>query len=161
MVKTLFASGLLMVGLVGGCAVDEPQVSSTAGMTFEEFKSRISIEPGTGAYVVDWDHVIHGDDALLEFYYRFQQGALAIYTAGGVDIKWSATQKKNLTYCISNNFGTRKQQVIDAMRTAAEQGWEKFADVDFIYVPAQDATCSRAEPRTSCSTSARSPTRRT
>ena len=67
MVKPFVTSGLLLVGLVG-CAVDQPELGSTAGITFEEFKARTSREPGTGAYIVDWDMVVHGDDALFEFY---------------------------------------------------------------------------------------------
>ncbi len=141
MVKPFATSGLLLVGLVG-CAVDQPELGSTAGITFEEFKARTSREPGTGAYIVDWDMVVHGDDALFEFYGRFQQGGLAIYTAGGVDVKWSATQKKQLTYCVSDAFGAQKQTVVEAMRNAHDNGWEKFADVNFTYVPGQDATCN-------------------
>jgi hypothetical protein len=145
MAKSFVVSGVLALA-VAGCAVDAPELGSTAGMSFEEFKSRVSREPGTGAYVVDWDIVVYGDDALLELYYRFQQGALAIYTQGGQDVKWNDTQKKQLTYCISNNFGVRKQAVIDAMRFASDEGWEKFADVDFIYVPEQDANCNAQNP---------------
>ena len=144
MTKSFVMSGLVAVGLAAGCAAEQPTLGSTAGITFEEFKARVSIEPGTGYYIVDWDTIVATDDELLEFYYRFQQGALAIYTQGGVDRKWDATQKKQLTYCVSNNFGARKQIVVDAMRNAAENGWEKFADVDFVYVPAQDGNCTAA-----------------
>lgn len=134
--------GSLLPVLLLGCAVDQPELSSTAGNSFEEFKAQARREPGTNNYVVDWDTVLHGDDELLEFYYRFQQGGLAIDTAGGVDVKWSATQKKQLTYCVSNSFGTRKQAVIDAMKAASDNGWEKLADVNFTYVPGEDATCT-------------------
>ena len=144
---TFAAAGLI------GCALDQPNESSTEGMSFEEFKARAGREPGTGAYVLDWDMVIHGDDALFDYWSRYQQGALTIYTVGGVNIKWDATQKKNLTYCVGAGFGaTNKQLVIDAMNGATALGWEKFADVKFVYVPGQDATCTAANT-TSCSTS--------
>lgn len=136
-----YLASLLLV-VVAGCAVDQPELGSTAGLSFDEFKAQARREPGTNNYIVDWDTVVHGDDELLEFYYRFQQGALAIYTAGGVDVKWSAAQKKQLTYCISDAFGARKQAVIDAMKAASDNGWEKLADVNFTYVPGQDATCT-------------------
>lgn len=143
MVKSMLVAALMAtLGSGLGCAVDPEQLGTTAGITFEEFKARTSVEPGTGNYIVDWDMVVHGDDELLEFYYRFQQGALAIYTEGGVDVKWDAVQRKNLTYCVSDAFGAQKAQVVAAMKFASEDGWEKFADVDFTYLPSQDANCT-------------------
>ncbi|MGN6104496.1 MAG: matrixin family metalloprotease [Kofleriaceae bacterium] len=121
-------------------------MSSTAGMSFEEFKANAGREPGTGAYVLDWDMVLHGDDALYEYWTRFQQGALSIYAVGGADIKWDNTQKKNLTYCIGSSFGARKDQIVAAMQAATAQGWEKFADIKFVYVPSQDANCNAQNP---------------
>jgi uncharacterized protein (TIGR03382 family) len=138
----LVAAVTATLGSALGCAVDPPELGSTAGITFEEFKARTSTEPGTGNYVVDYDHILHGDDELLEFYYRFQQGALAIYSEGGVDVKWDATQRKNLTYCVSDAFGADKAAVVAALQFATEQGWELFADVNYTYLPAQDANCN-------------------
>lgn len=142
MLKGLLAGSIATVALVG--CVDQPTLGSTAGMSFEEFKARTYREPGTGLYIIDWDTPVSGDDALREVWEATQQGALAVYSINGQDIKWDNTQKKNLTYCISNNFGGNKQIVIDAMRSAGENGWEKFADVNFIYVPAQDGNCTAA-----------------
>ncbi|HEY5920693.1 MAG TPA: Ig-like domain-containing protein [Kofleriaceae bacterium] len=117
-------------------------MSSTAGMTFEEFRQRVPREPGTGAYIVDWDIVLETDEQLREYYDELQQGALAVRTVNGVDAKWPADKQRALTYCISNSFAARKPQVIEAMRQATDDGWEKLANVDFIYVPAEDATCA-------------------
>jgi hypothetical protein len=138
----VLASTVAAAGLFG-CALDQPSESSTAGMSFEELKARAGREPGTGAYVLDWDMVIHGDDALFDYWSRSQQGALTIYSVGGTQIKWDATQKKNLTYCIGGGFGaTNKQLIKDAMKAATEGGWEKFADVNFTHVELQDANCN-------------------
>src|SRR5690606_27408994 len=90
------------------------------------------------------DTPVSGDAELYEIWEATQQGALAVYNRNGTDIKWDATQRKNLTYCVSNSFGANKQLVIDAMKTASDNGWEKFADVNFVYVPAQDANCTNA-----------------
>jgi uncharacterized protein (TIGR03382 family) len=131
-----------------GC-VDQPddlRLSSTAGLTFEEFKARTYREPASGLYVLDWDTPVSGDAELYRIWESTVQGALAVYTANGQDVKWDANQRKNLTYCISNNFGANKQAVIDAMRTASDAGWERFADVNFTYVPAQDGNCTAANP---------------
>ena len=139
----LCASFLAVAGLIG-CAVDRPDESSTAGISFEQLKASASREPGTGAYIVDWDIALHGDDALFAYWSRYQQGALTIYSIAGQDIKWDATTKKNLTYCIGAGFGANKQLIVDAMKGATVNGWEKLADVKFVHVPAQDATCTAA-----------------
>lgn len=117
-------------------------MGSTAGESFEQFEARAAREPGTGAYVVDRDHVIHSKPALRAFYAQFETGALSIYTDGGADVKWPAAQARNLTYCVSDAFGANKAKVINAFRDVTDNGWEKFADVNFVYVPDQDANCT-------------------
>ncbi len=138
---TKLLAGALAVAALVGC-VDQPEYSSTAGLSFEQFKARAYREPGSGMYVLDWDTPISGDDELYALWEATVQGALAVFTSNGQDVKWDATQRKNLTYCVSNTFGANKQTVIDAMKTASDNGWEKFADVNYIYVPAQDGNCN-------------------
>ncbi len=148
MTKGPLAAVLAIAALTAGC-VDQPddlKLSSTAGLTFEEFKARTYVEPGSGLYVLDWDTPVSGDAELYRIWEATVQGALAVYTANGQDVKWDANQRKNLTYCISNNFGANKQAVIDAMRAASDNGWEKLADVNFTYVAAQDGNCTSANP---------------
>ena len=142
MQRSLFAGSLAAVALLG--CVDEPQLGSTAGISFAEFKAKTYREPTTGLYVLDWDTPVSGDEELYRIWEATQQGALAVMTEGGVDVKWDATQKKNLTYCVSNGFGANKQTVIDAMKAASDTGWEKLADINFVYVPAQDTNCTAA-----------------
>ena len=142
MTKVLLAGSLASLALFG--CVDQPNLSSTQGLSFEEFKARTYREPTTGLYVLDWDTPVSGDAALYEIWELTQQGALAVYSINGQDITWDATQRKNLTYCVSDTFGANKQQVVDAMKTASDIGWEKLADVNFVYVPAQDANCTAA-----------------
>src|SRR5262245_11493261 len=102
---------------LAGC-VDQPRLGSTAGLSFEEFKARTYREPSTGIYVLDWDTPVTSDEALYRIWELTQQGALAVYNIGGTDVIWNATQRKNLTYCISNNFAGNKQAVINAMKAA-------------------------------------------
>ncbi|HEY5945668.1 MAG TPA: Ig-like domain-containing protein, partial [Kofleriaceae bacterium] len=142
MIRGLLAGTFATTTLLG--CVDQPNLGSTAGISFEQFKAKTYREPTTGLYVLDWDTPVSGDAALYAIWEATQQGALAVYAINGTDIKWDATQRKNLTYCVSNTFGTNKQLVIDAMKTASDLGWEKFADVNFVYVPAQDANCTAA-----------------
>src|SRR6478735_1027801 len=134
-------SGLLLAASVTGC-VDEPNLSSTSGLTFEQFKARTYQEPGTGLYILDWDTAVSGDAQLYQVWEATQQGALAVYNINGQDIIWSATQRKALTYCVSNTFGANKQAVIDAMKAASDLGWEKMADVNYTYDTTQDANCN-------------------
>jgi len=127
---------------VTGCAAEELELGSTTGESFEEFQARMYREPSTGFYVIDWDLKISSDEKLYQIWEAKQQGALAVYAAGGQDIVWNATQKKALTYCVSNTFGANKQKVIDSMTAATTQGWERFADVNFTHDTTQDANCT-------------------
>ena len=140
--KLLLASTLSASLL--GCAAEEPTYGTNQGDSFEVWKSKLGREPGTGKYILDWDIVIGDEGRLYEHWQAYQQGALSIYRLNGVDIKWSDTQKINLTYCIGATFGANKQKIIDGMTAATTNGWEKFANVNFVYVPAQDATCTAA-----------------
>src|SRR5215207_7852990 len=140
MTKLLLAT-MLSTSLLG-CAVDEPTYGTTEGDTFEVWKSKLGREPGTGYYIVDWDMVISDEARLYEHWQESQQGgALSIYRLNGADIKWSDTQKVNLTYCIGATFAGNKQLIINAMNGATVQGWERFANIKFVYLPGQDATC--------------------
>lgn len=142
----LFAVFVTLAALLPGCVVDEPQTGSTAGPSYEEWKALLSREPGTGKYIVDWDIAIGDEQRLYQRWQSEQSGqALSIATLGGADIKWNDTQKLNLTYCIGNGFGaTDKALVVNAMKGASDDNWEKFGNVNFIYVPAQDANCNAA-----------------
>ena len=61
-------------------------------------------------------------------------------------MKWSATQRKQLTYCISNNFGANKAAVVEAFRQATDLGWEIRGNVNFIYSSGQDGACTASNP---------------
>jgi hypothetical protein len=138
-------SSIAALGLVGalGC-VDPPDLGSTAGMSFEELRAQLAQhrEPGTGAYIVEWDLALHGDEALYRYWQSRQQGALAIYSVNNIDLKWSAADAVNLTYCVSDAFGARKPAVLAAMKAATEDSWAKFARVRFVHVPILDASCA-------------------
>ena len=55
--------GIVVGAGVLGCAVDAPEhLGSTEAMSFEELKARVSVEPETGYYIVDWDRVVRSDD---------------------------------------------------------------------------------------------------
>jgi serine protease len=134
-----------LVGCMVGDTGDENLSSTQEGPTFEEFRTQTYREPWEGGhYIVDGDRAIADDKSLYEFWESMQQGGLIINKNGANDDKWNDTQKLNLTYCISNAFGSNKQKVIDALAAATEQGWEIRANVNFTYVPAQDANCTKS-----------------
>lgn len=124
------------------------------GKTFEQFEASVFKEPGDdGKYIVNGDLAIPDRKLLREFFDKMQQemdgianGKLTVALAaakgasGGVDI-WTSARKKQLTYCVSDSFGTRKPAVVASMQAAA-RAWQEAADVDFIRVAAQDAACT-------------------
>ena len=130
------------------------------GKTFEEFERSVFREPGeNGKYIVNGDLAIADRKLLQEFFEKLQQeddetahGKLTVAALaaargvqGGVDI-WSSARRKQLSYCVSDDFGERKPAVLADMQ-AATQAWEEAADVDFIHVAAQDAACDANNAR--------------
>ena len=157
MKRSTFALGFLMPLTLSACMVGEPSLSSDEYLTFEEFKGLTFKEPWEGGhYIVNGDTPVLDDKALYEFWQSvYEPGSgLIVNTSGGVDTKWTATQKLNLTYCISNNFGTNKTKVINAMNAATTNGWEARANVNFVYSRRRTRTAPRRTP-TSSSTSGR------
>jgi uncharacterized protein (TIGR03382 family) len=128
------------LGLSTAC-VTGPDLGSTRDLSFAEWKARQYREP-SGLYIVDGDMPVSGDEHLFELWSAWQSGQLAVYRVNGADVVWSATQKRNLTYCVSNAFGANKARVVQALRDATESGWDMFADVDFRYLPEQDGSCT-------------------
>ena len=112
--------------------------------TFEAFEASTYREPGTGQYIVNGDEPVHTRDQLFEFYQRLYFGgdALIVNTVSGADDVWSATAKRNITYCVSDTFGANKAAVVDALAVATAQGWEQAADIDFVHLPEHDASCN-------------------
>ena len=135
---------LVVVSLVAVAACTEaPELGSTAGLTFEEFKAQTYKEPWAGGvYVVGGDQPYATEQRLRELWQASGGGALSVYTNGGADMKWDATQRLNLTYCVSTRFGANKAAVEQAIIEATENGWEKFADVKFVHLTAQDGNCT-------------------
>jgi hypothetical protein len=120
-------------------------VDEASGMTWEEFLSVIYQEPDTGIYIVDGDIPIATLPELERFYAEHvQHGDLAVYHSGGQDVKWSDSQKLNLTYCVSTGFGSRYSEVVSAM-SSATGAWESAANVNFVHLSQYDSSCSGSQ----------------
>ncbi|HKS24258.1 MAG TPA: matrixin family metalloprotease [Thermoanaerobaculia bacterium] len=116
-----------------------------ATLTFDEFKAKVFKEPFEGGkYIVNGDTTIANEKQLREFYEQNvkppQTTRLILAQIGGLDQKWNQDQKKKLTYCVSNTFGSHHADVVAQMASATGE-WEKWADVHYIYDSSQDANC--------------------
>jgi hypothetical protein len=156
------AGALALVAAWGLTGCDEPgepgdgdDSEVIAVPTWEEFaaSARRGLDDGGETYVVEWD--IGLSRAELRTYYDENvapraKGAVpvdksTVNRVGGVDDVWTTAQKMNLTYCVSDTFGANKARAVAEMN-AATAAWENNAKVNFIYRPAQDASCSNANP---------------
>ncbi len=101
-------------------------------LNFDEFKSKFVIGPlRDGSYIVENDISMKSESKIIEYYHKYYNNytKLMVDNLFGSDNVWDSTQKKNLTYCISNNFGSNKNQVITAMNNATA-AWELAADIN-------------------------------
>jgi serine protease len=119
------------------------EVGRNDAPTWEEFMASVHHEPfEDGVWIVDGDVPIDSEKRLVDYYESLlAENGLTVATYGGRDSIWSATQRRNLTYCVSTSFGTRHAAVVAAMESAGD-AWEAIADVDFRYVAAEDGRCT-------------------
>ncbi len=129
---------------------DRAQRAVWATKTFEEFERSVYKEPFPGGkYIVNGDIAIGDRKQLREFFETSikqeppatRPGFLIVAQAGGQDAVWNSTQKKQLTYCVSTSFGARHAGVVSAMQSAGG-AWSQVADIAFVHVASQDATCT-------------------
>lgn len=158
------AAALLLIGALAGCAAatedvggTEPTVTGSSGgkaddfetrggevdLTYEEFRDGLYCEPNDGPCIVQGDIPIWGEPALRDYYdSRIELvNALTVMQSDAVDAVWDRTQRFDLTYCISDEFGQRKGEVVESFITAATE-WEELAHIDFKYLPEHDARCN-------------------
>ncbi len=128
----------------------ENRVHEVANQTFEEFEASTYREPDGGKYIVDGDTPINDIKHLEEFFETKikkmhrpgkKMGELILNQSGGVDTVWNDTEKGNLSYCVSRDFGSRYNQVVNAMASAAG-AWEAAADINFVHDASHDSNCT-------------------
>jgi hypothetical protein len=117
--------------------------------TWAEFKAS-TFRDVDGVYIVNGDEPV-GNVAKLRAYYEAMMDAadqnggsnqLVVNTVGGADDVWSASQVGNLTYCVSDDFGSLKSTIVSAMAGGAAL-WENASSaIDFVYDSSQDANCT-------------------
>ena len=133
-----------------GTALASPAVAMTDSEipTFQEFHAS-TFKDADQQYIVNGDEPISDTGELKGYYDRMVHGSeeameegLVVNTVGGIDDKWSTSQVGNLTYCVSDKFGTRKADIVNAMAGGAGL-WEAASSrINFVHVPSQDANCT-------------------
>ena len=84
--------------------------SNNEAPTFDEFLTQTYLEPWEGGvYIVNGDTAIGNTKKLQEFHAQLygNAGALIVHRNGNADAAWNSTERKNLTYCVSNQFGAK------------------------------------------------------
>ena len=119
--------------------------------SFGEFQAA-TFRDVSGQYVVNGDETIPSTRDLYSYYEEMVAAyerevsgtpstELIINRVYGRDDKWSATAARNLTYCVSNSFGTQKTNIVNAMASGAAQWEAASSGVNFTYVPSADSNC--------------------
>ena len=126
--------------------------------TFEQFVDEVVYkEPfEDGVYIVNGDTPIANEKLLREFFDQNVKiepppptddvAEFIISVVGGLDAVWSDTEKRSLSYCVSNTFGPRYNKVVADVE-AATAAWETVAAVDFTHVAAEDGRCNASNGR--------------
>jgi hypothetical protein len=154
--QSLRVAGPLASALIGvaGCSdvpsgaeqgpqgTDEQTTTHEKRTSFEAFKTQ-TYDPGLGAFLVEEDLVL--DESALNQYYDehvVDDGALAVFvSSSGVDRVWNSSEKSNLTFCVSRDFGADYDRVLGAV-LAATSSWENAIDVNFVHAARQDGSCT-------------------
>jgi hypothetical protein len=118
--------------------------------SWQQFAASTYTDP-TGVRIVNGDEPVDSTGELHQFYDSLTRApkagktleeGLIVNTVNGADDKWSASQVGNLTYCVSNKFGTDKAGIVAAMEGGSAL-WENASSaIDFVYVPSQDSNCT-------------------
>ncbi len=130
--------------------------SSEQGRThpsWEEFERRSTrIFEGTTSYVVEGDLPVTHEE-LRDYYKRNIAAEVPLDSSGTLrqplivnrvnsqDDIWYGISRRNLRYCVSNEFGVSKLRAVSEM-SQATSAWEAVADIDFIYDSTHDANCN-------------------
>lgn len=143
---------MLAMGGMVSCGAAETSASSAPSSvpTWEAYRDRAArVVDGKTIYVVEWDLAVTEEELRQRYLASFGDGVgsqgqeLIVNRVGSVDDVWTGNTQLNLTYCVSNDFGTAKARAVSEMEQAT-RAWEAVANVEFRYLPAHDGNCSNA-----------------
>lgn len=141
----------LMAMLSGACGTAEELPSSyDLEKKWELFRATVHRESiMNGVYIVEGDIPITDEAALRNYFFTHVSEAshltqsLTVRRVFGADVVWGDNNKFDLTYCVNDSFGTRKNAVIDGLGSASNS-WSDLIGVRFRYMPSEDANCTAA-----------------
>jgi hypothetical protein len=151
-----FASAVLAT-LLASCMAGS---DAEAPLTYEQFKDRYigsTTDPdGTVHMFYDWDQPLDSEEQvgrLYDAYIAAKTGGETLSEATvntnvyGQAVIWNAATARNLTFCVSNSFGSSKTAVVNALATATA-AWESATNgrVQYIYDSKYDGNCNTATP---------------
>ena len=142
----LAATGALVLALTAP-AVDAAR--GTGIPTFEQFKAS-TVRDADGQYIVNGDEPVAGAGALRSYYEgmvgtatpKANPAGLVVNTVGGSDDVWPQARVGNLTYCVSNDFGARKNALVRAAARGTSLWENASTSIDFVRVRSADANCT-------------------
>jgi hypothetical protein len=145
---TMLLSNVSFAGYMGALKIDRIWLAGggviAQASTFEEFEKKVHKDK-QGVYIVEGDIPIHSQEKLREYFKNIvvptTNDRLIINTVNGIDDRWDDTQKMNLTYCVSNAFGSNYAAVVNAMNAATAE-WENGTDINFIHSVGDDNNCN-------------------
>jgi hypothetical protein len=153
---SVWALTALVAGLCG-CAGEGTLEAADGGTlaasppTWEEFRDSARYLEGRGIYLANGDETFRSLEELRAYYdARTQPQGLGTQRApllvdltdGGQRNVWSASQKRQITYCVSTSSPFHEDLVL-GLKAAAHK-WEMAADVDFIHLSQFDGNCGAA-----------------
>ncbi len=144
--KISVAVGLGLASAVAGSAA-VAQEDAGGVPTFQEFAAD-TYQDADGQYIVNGDEPAGTKGDLRGFYDRMtgpekvREDGLVVNTVNGQDDKWSASQALSLTYCVSTKFGTRHDDIVNAMAGGAGLWEGATTRINFVHVAAQDSSCT-------------------
>lgn len=113
--------------------------------SFQEFEAS-AVRDSDNQYIVNGDEPVANKGALKAYYKEMtaapdKDGLIINRTYSGDD-KWTATQARNLTYCVSTRFGTNQAAVANAMASGAAQWHGASSGIRFVYLSSQNSKCN-------------------
>lgn len=149
---TLFASALSLAAAACALDVEPDDIGDNRGdgpaISWEEFRDSAELEPfADGVFIVDGDIPLAGEDALRAYYDEYalrSEGALTVMTEMGADVIWGDGDRFALTYCVSDDFGADRDEVVREMAEAADS-WSRLAGVGYQFVDVADCDQNAGE----------------
>lgn len=146
LLKLRHALLMLLCGCQSETVVNHEEVDGVDAPSWNEFKERSTYvdDKGNVHYIVEGDIAV-SLPRLRQYYDRryvqnVDKSSVWVDELGN-DVVFSSTDKLNITYCVSNLFGTNKTRAVADMAIATSQ-WMSAANVVFTYVPGQDSSCT-------------------